>query len=144
VTDSSRTAIGWPAVVTGLGAVGVVIMFAIAGSAEWGTPGTAAYDTYQTLNRRVTVPAAVLVLGVAASGWKARRRLGALGWLAWVTALLGSLLILAGNVGEFWVFTSRSYSSSARNVSWGLFLLGGLLLVLGGILAVGRSGVRSH
>jgi hypothetical protein len=127
-----------------LGAVGVVIMFGVAGSAEWGPPGTAAYDTYQTLNRLVTVPAMMLVVGVAASGWKARKRLGVLGWLAWLAALLGSLLILAGNVGEFWVFTSRSYSDSARNVSWGLFVLGGLLLVVGGILAAVRSGGRSH
>jgi hypothetical protein len=109
-----------------------------------GTPGTPAHDTYQTLNRLVTIPAVMLVVGVAASGWKARKRLGALGWLAWLTALSGSFLILAGNVGEFWVFTSRSYSDSARNVSWGLFMAGGLLLVIGGILAIGHSGMRSR
>ena len=142
--SGSPSGVGWPEVVTGLGAVGVVIMFGVAGSAEWGLPGTPAYDTYQTLNRLVTVPAMMLTLGVAASGWKARRRLGVLGWLAWLTALSGSLLIIAGNVGEFWLFTSRSYSDSARNVSWGLFVLGGLLLVVGGILAVVRSGMRSH
>ena len=142
--SDSPSGVGWPGVVTGLGAVGVVIMFGVAGSAEWGLPGTPAYDTYQTLNRLVTVPAMMLTLGVAASGWKARRRLGVLGWLAWLTALSGSLLILAGNVGEFWVFTSRSYSDSARNVSWGLFVSGVLLLVVGGILAVVRSGVGSR
>ena len=141
---STRDGIGWPGVVTGLGAVGVVFMFGIAGSSEWGPPGTPAYSTYQTLNRLVTIPAMMMVVGVAASGWRARKRLGVLGWLAWLAALSGSLLILAGNVGEFWVFTSRSYSDSARNVSWGLFVFGGLLLVVGGILAVVRSGMRSH
>jgi hypothetical protein len=142
--SGSQGGVGWPGVVTALGAIGVVFTFGIAGSAEWGPPGTPAYNTYQTLNRLVTIPAMMLVLGVAASGWRARNRLGVLGWLAWFTALSGSLLILVGNVGEFWVFTSRSYSDSARNVSWGLFVLGGLLLVVGGILAIVRSGVRPH
>ncbi len=130
--------------VTGLGAVGVVVMFMVAGSVEWGPPGTPAYNTYQTVNRLVSIPAMILVVGVAASGWSARKRLGALGRLAWLTASLGSLLILAGNVGEFWVFTARSYSDSARNASWGIFLLGALLLFVGGILAVARAGVSSR
>ena len=114
--------------------MGVVFMFMAAGSADWGPPGTPAYSTYQTLNRLVLIPAMMLVVGVAASGWRARRRLGAFGWLAWLTALLGSLLIVAGNVGEFWLFTARSYSDSARNTSWAMFLLGGMLLVVASIL----------
>lgn len=119
-------------------------MFMAAGSVEWGPPGTSAYNTYQTLNRLVTVPAVMLVVGIAASGWAARRRLGALGWLAWLIALSGSVLVLAGNVSEFWVFTTRSYSDSARNISWALFVMGVILLVVGGILAGVRVAVRSQ
>ena len=42
--SGSPSGVGWPEVVTGLGAVGVVIMFGVAGSAEWGLPGTPVGD----------------------------------------------------------------------------------------------------
>lgn len=44
---------------------------------------------------------------------------------------LGSLMMLAGNVGEFWVFSGVSYGSVARNAAWTTFLLGTLAALVG-------------
>ena len=53
---------------------------------------------------------------------------------------LGSLMMLAGNVGEFWVFSEESYASAVRNLSWFTFLLGALAAIVGLIaLAVRRA-----
>ncbi len=115
-------------------------MFMAAGSSDWGPPGTEAYESYQMMNRLVTFPAALLVLGVFATGFQSRRSLGVLGWVSWLLGLTGSLLVLGGNVAEFWLFTSRSYGDAARNLAWGSFVLGVALLLIAGFLAAVRAG----
>jgi hypothetical protein len=130
-------------VVVAVGGVGLVVMFMAAGSVEWGPPGTEAYDTYQTMNRLVTVPAVLLAVGVFATGFQARSNLGALGWASWLLGLAGSLLVLGGNVAEFWIYTSRSYGDEARNLAWGSFVLGVALLVVAGILGAVRASQRT-
>ena len=121
-------------VVVAAGGVGLVVMFMAAGSVEWGPPGTEAYDTYQTMNRLVTVPAVLLVVGVFATGFQGRKNPGALGWVSWLLGVAGSFLVLGGNVAEFWIYTSRSYGDEARNLAWGSFVLGVALLIIAGIL----------
>ena len=123
-----------------VGGVGLIVMFMAAGSVEWGPPGTEAYDTYQMMNRLVTIPAVLLVVGVFGTGFQARSHLGTFGWVSWLLGLAGSLLVLVGNVAEFWIYTSRSYGDEARNLAWGSFVLGVALLVTAAILgAVGAS-----
>lgn len=39
--------------------------------------------------------------------------------------------MLAGNVGEFWIFSAESYQSVGRIVSWMMFLLGSLAAIVG-------------
>lgn len=129
----------WPMVVVAFGGVGLVVMFMAAGSVEWGPPGTEAYGKYQMMNRLVTLPAVLLVVGVFASGFQVRSNLGVLGWVSWLLGLAGSLLVLLGNVGEFWIYTSRAYGDDARNLAWGSFLLGIAMLVIAGILVAVRS-----
>ena len=124
----------WPKVVLAVGGVGLILTFMAAGSVEWGSPGTEAYDTYQRMNRLVSIPAVLLLVGVFATGFKARTNLRAVGWLSWILGLAGSLLVLLGNVGEFWLYTSRTYGDATRNLSWGSFVLGIALLVVAGIL----------
>ena len=70
---------------------------------------------------------------------RAWRRVAAIGGV-------GSLMMLAGNVGEFWIFSGESYASVVRNVSWTAFLFGTLAAVVGlVVLAVRRLVVsRSH
>jgi hypothetical protein len=129
----------WPLVFVAVGGVGLVVMFMAAGSSDWGPPGTEAYESYQMMNRLVTFPAALLVLGVFATGFQRRRSLGVLGWVSWLLGLTGSLLVLGGNVAEFWLFTSRSYGDAARNLAWSSFLLGVALLFIAGILGTARA-----
>ena len=124
----------WPLVVVAVGGVGLVVMFMAAGSSDWGPPGTETYESYQMMNRLVAVPAVLLVLGVLAAGFQGRGSLGVLGWVSWLLGLTGSLLVLAGNVAEFWLFTSRAYGDPARNLAWSSFLLGVALLLIAGIL----------
>jgi len=125
----------WPSAAVAVGGVGLVVMFMAAGSVEWGPPGTEAYNSYQMMNRLVTVPAALLVVGVFATGFQSRTRLGVFGWMSWLLGLAGSLLVLGGNVAEFWLFTSRAYGDRARNLAWGSFVLGVALLLIAGLLA---------
>ncbi len=114
-------------------------MFLVAGSGEWGPPGTEAYTSYQMMNRLVALPAALLVVGVFATGLRSIRSLTVLGWVSWLLGLAGSLLVLAGNVAEFWFFTSRAYGDPARALAWGSFTLGVVLLLIAGILGAVRA-----
>ncbi len=109
-------------------------MFMAAGSSEWGPPGTERYESYQMMNRLVAVPAVLLVVGVFATGFQSRKSLGVLGWVSWLLGLAGSLLVLGGNVAEFWLFTSRAYGDPVRNLAWSSFLLGVALLLIAGIV----------
>ncbi len=120
--------------VVAVGGVGLVVMFMAAGSSDWGPPGTEAYESYQMMNRLVTVPAVLMVVGVFATGFRSRRRWGGVGWVSWLLGLTGSSLVLGVNVSEFWLFTSRSYGDAARNLAWSSFLLGVVLLFIAGIL----------
>ena len=69
-------------------------------------------------------------LSIHLAGWtllvrdRVLRRVAAIG-------ALGSLMMLVGNVGEFWTFTDASYASAARNLSWFTFLLGVLTAIVG-------------
>jgi len=93
------------------------------GSAGFGYPGTDAYLAYERANRLASVP-----LVVHLAGWtlvvrdRGLRRFAAIG-------ALGSLMMLAGNVGEFWIFSQDSYASATRNLSWFTFLLGALAAI---------------
>jgi hypothetical protein len=115
-------------------------MFMAAGSSDWGPPGTGTYESYQMMNRLVAVPAVLLVLGVFGTGFQGRKSLGVLGWMSWLLGLAGSLLVLAGNVSEFWLFTSRAYGDPARSLAWASFILGVALLLVAGFLAAVRAG----
>jgi len=95
------------------------------GSAGFGYPGSEAYLAYERANRLASVP-----LLVHLAGWTLLVRDRGLRSVAAIGAL-GSLMMLAGNVGEFWIFSEQSYSSAARNLSWLTFLLGALIAIVG-------------
>jgi hypothetical protein len=103
------------------------------GSAGFGYPGTDAYLAYERANRLASVPLLIQLVGwILLLRDRGLRRVAAIG-------AVGSLMMFAGNVGEFWIFSEESYSSAARNLSWLTFLLGGLGAIVGLIaLAVRR------
>ncbi|HUG06140.1 MAG TPA: hypothetical protein VMQ78_06355 [Candidatus Limnocylindria bacterium] len=60
-----------------------------------------------------------------------------------VAGAVGSVMMLVGNVGEFWIFSAESYTSVARNVSWMMFLLGSLAAIVGLVALVAVLARRS-
>jgi hypothetical protein len=112
--------------------------FGYLGSVGWGPPGTEEYVAYERANRLASVP-----LVVHLAGWtmlvrdRAWRRVALIG-------AVGSLMMLAGNVGEFWIFSGESYASVARNLSWTTFLLGTLATVVGIVVLAVRRLVASR
>lgn len=110
-------------------------MFGPLGSVGFGYPGTEAYLAYERANRIASVP-----LLIHLAGWlllvrgRGSRRVAAIG-------TLGSLMMLVGNVGEFWIFSEESYASAARNLSWLTFLIGALFAIVG-LIALIAMGVR--
>ena len=102
--------------------------------AGWGQPGTTAYERYELVNRLLPfalLPVVVGFIGLHAAQRRSYRKLGTAGF---TIVLVGLILIAAGNVGEFWVFSDQSYVGAGRNASWTLFLLGHLVLVIGTLL----------
>jgi hypothetical protein len=119
-----------PSRLGGLLAVGgfaatVWYFFGPLGSVGWGYPGTEAYLAYERANRLASVP-----LLIHLAGWallvraRVSRRVAAIG-------AVGSLMMLVGNVGEFWIFSEESYASVVRNLSWLTVLVGALAAIVG-------------
>ncbi len=108
------------------------------GSVGWGYPGTDAYRAYESANRLASVP-----LLIHLAGWtllvrdRGSKRVAAIG-------AVGSLMMLVGNVGEFWIFSEASYASVARNLSWLTFLIGTLAAIVGLIALAVRQLVTSR
>ncbi len=102
-------------------------------SVGWGPPGTEAYVQYERANRLFLLP-----LLVHAAGWtlivrvRTWRRVAAIG-------ASGSLMMVAGSAGEFWIFSAESYQSAVRLVSWMIFLLGTLGAIVGFIAVAIRQ-----
>jgi hypothetical protein len=103
------------------------------GSAGFGYPGTEAYLAYERANRLASAPLLIQLVGwILLIRHRGLRSVAAIG-------AAGSLMMLAGNLGEFWIFSQDSYSSATRNLSWLTFLAGALVTIAGLIaLAVGR------
>ena len=131
--ETSLSRLGGVLAVGGFAAT-VWYFFAPLGSVGWGPPGTDAYLAYERANRLASVPLLIHLGGwtllVRDPVWRRVASIGA----------LGSLMMLMGNVGEFWVFSEESYASAVRNLSWFTFLLGALAAIVGLIaLAVRRA-----
>ena len=111
--------------------------FGYLGSVGWGPPGTEAYLVYERANRVFLVP-----LLVHAAGWmllirdRAWRRVATIG-------ASGSLMMLAGSAGEFWIFSAESYQSAVRLASWLTFLVG-TLVAIAGLIALALRYARSR
>jgi hypothetical protein len=108
--------------------------FGYLGSVGWGPPGTEAYVVYERANRLFMVPLLVHAVGwmllIRGHAWRRVATIGA----------AGSLMMLAGSVGEFWIFSAESYQSVVRLVSWLTFLFGTLVAIVGLVALAVRHG----
>ncbi len=101
----------------------------------YGEPGTPAYERYEAYNRLLPLALLPVVVGFLGLHAAQRRSYGWLGRAGFVTALVGLALVVAGSVGEFWVFTMQPYGeANGRDASWTIYLLGHLVLAVGSVL----------
>lgn len=134
-----RRRLGASSVLGGITVIPLMIAFVVTG---FGEPGTAAYETYERLNRLMAV--SLLLMSV---GWLGARLEWPSGYGRWAAsvALIGSLTMVAGNVAEFWLFTDLPYgvTGNGRDLSWMAFSLGSLVMDIGVTCWVSRSGVHA-
>ncbi len=94
--------------------------------------GGTGYGTYNRLMPVVLLLLAVGLLGVHAAQNGSHGRVGRAGF---VVALVGLLVMIAGNVADFWVFAERGYGpASPKHNAWMLFGLGLFALYAGTVL----------
>lgn len=110
------------------GLIGVVLV-AFFATNDFGYPGTAAYRTYETLNRLIALPLLLMAcgwLGLALCLPSGAGRKGA--WLAFVA----SILMAAGTAAEFWLFSDQPYGvwTNGRMASFKAFFIASLILYI--------------
>jgi glucan phosphoethanolaminetransferase (alkaline phosphatase superfamily) len=104
---------------------------------------TLGYDAY---NRLLALPLLLFLVGFVAAGWLLRPRTGP-GRAGFVAVALGLVLLLVGNVVEFWgvLLQSKPNAQTAHetgaaahwigsDIGWILFLFGMLATIVGGVI----------
>ena len=94
--------------------------------------GSGGYETYNRL-----MPAVLLLLAVGLLAFYAaqKRSRGWIGRAGFVVALVGLLVMIVGNVMEFWAFSEEAYGpDTLRNSAWMAFGLGMLAFYVGTVL----------
>lgn len=121
----------WLTALAVAGAIGGILMFFVAGATEWGQPGTTQYDEYERANRLIAVPWLLTLVALVAL-LIAHVRFGMDLWrvATMVLAIAGTVLVLGGNIAEFWLLSDTSYRDEDRGNAWRAFLLGHLLLIV--------------
>lgn len=124
--------------------LGVVAIVAI-GLVGWGQPGSAAYETYEMLNRLAALPMLLMAgVPIALLGHPAirdERR----GFIAALAVLVGLLAMAIGTSLEFWAFTDDPYGGAGSEGRIAAYLLGtfvGGVVALVGMALVGTWGLR--
>lgn len=111
---------------------------------DWGPPGSTRYLSYEAINRMWSLGFAGMLCGFA--GFNGRYPLGQsrLGRVALRCAVAGLLVMIAGNITEFWLFSQQAYGElNVRNLAWIAVLLG-WLSVLTGLCLLGLATLRGR
>lgn len=118
-----------------LGGVLWPLWFVIHLSVGSGEPGSPAYERYELINRLLPLALLPVVVGFIGLHAAQRRSYWRLGTVGFATVLIGFMVIIAGSVGEFWLFSDQPYMRpNGRQASFNLFLLGHLPLAIGTVL----------
>jgi hypothetical protein len=111
---------------------------------DWGPPGSTRYLGYETANRLWALAFAGMLC--AFIGLRSRHSLAQsrLGRAALRFAFIGLLVMIAGNIAEFWLFSQQAYGQlNGRNLAWMGVLLG-WLAVLTGLCLMGLCILRQR
>lgn len=102
-------------------------------ASDWDAPGTLQYIAYQNNNRLWSPTLLLMLLGFISLYRRYPFRAGRLGQIGLGLIVLGFVLMMAGNVAEFWIFTDVRYEFglNPRNLSWFTFLFGWLFTLVG-------------
>ena len=105
-------------------------------ASDWGAPGTLQYIAYQNYNRLWSPTLLLMLLGFVGLYRRYPFRAGGLGQIGLGLIVLGFVLMMAGNIAEFWIFTDARYEFglNPRNLSWFTFLFGWLFTLVGSLL----------
>lgn len=112
------------------------IILTIIFASDWGAPGTPQYIAYQNYNRLWSPTLLLMLLGFVGLYRRYPFRVGRLGQIGLSLIVLGFVLMMAGNIAEFWIFTDARYEFglNPRNLSWFTFLFGWLFTLVGSLL----------
>lgn len=118
--------LGLLGMIGGLAGLALVAVFAMT---DFGMPGTAAYRTYEMLNRLIALPLLLMAcgwLGLALMLPFGYGRKGA--WLAFVLAVAMAI----GTAAEFWLFSDQPYGvwTNGRMISFMTFFIPSLFFYL--------------
>jgi hypothetical protein len=101
-------------------------------SPDWGPPGSARYVSYETTNRLWALAFAGMLCGCLGLAARYRLAQSRLGRVAQRLAAGGLLVMIAGNMAEFWLFSQQAYGElNGRNLAWIGVLLGWLTTLTG-------------
>jgi hypothetical protein len=111
-------------------------------SPDWGPPGSTNYLGYETVNRLWAPAFALMLCGFVGLYQRYPLRRTRLGRVGFRLAVTGLVLMLAGNIAEFWLFSAQPYGElNGRNLAWIVVLLGMLSVLIGAGL-FGLAGLR--
>ena len=92
-------------------------------------------ENYQVYNRLMPAVPLLLAVGLPALHDAQKRSHESLGRWGLVVALLGLVVMIGGNVVEFWAFSEEAYGpSSLRNSAWMAYGLGTFAFYVGTVL----------
>ena len=130
-----------PQVLGGAGLLGALFWLSLNTvlSPEWGPPGTTRYLSYEAANRLWALAFAGMLCGLVGFGTRFPLAHSRPGRVAQRLAVAGLLVMIAGNIAEFWLFSQQAYGElNGRNLAW-LGVLLGWLATLSGLLLTGLA-----
>jgi hypothetical protein len=127
--------IRWFGILSILGGLTAVLWQIAVNQGGFGYPGSATYTFYELVNRLMFIPLLLMVSGWVGIYLVLRPLPARFVMVGSTLAMLGFVLMLIGNLTEFWLFTDLPYGAwNLRSFAWMTFLFGMLATLIGSIL----------